>query len=235
MRIKSSLLAMAVVAAFGLATEARAALLFTFSSAAVVPAGGVDVQPTTTVTYSGNAGGTDADGTGSDIKVSFIDLSSPTGIGAVASPFTFDITITDLTTGAIGVFTLSGSLSGRGWQEVQPALWALCVLGPVAIVLTTTLRALQLGDDSARGLGVRLQRAQAAILVVAVTLAACAVSAAGPIDFVAFVVPQIALRNGAQVVHINPQSVDTGSPREHGLQGAAGVLLPQLVRAAFAG
>ena len=46
---------------------------------------------------------------------------------------------------------------------------------------------------------------------------------------------QIALRNGAQVVHINPQAVDTGSPREHGLQGAAGVLLPQLVRAAFAG
>ena len=48
-------------------------------------------------------------------------------------------------------------------------------------------------------------------------------------------VPQIALRNGAQVVHINPQAVDTGSPREHGQQGAAGVLLPQLVRAAFAG
>lgn len=48
-------------------------------------------------------------------------------------------------------------------------------------------------------------------------------------------VPQIALRNGAQVVHINPQAVDTGSPREHGLQGAAGVLLPQLLRAAFAG
>ena len=48
-------------------------------------------------------------------------------------------------------------------------------------------------------------------------------------------VPQIALRNGAQVVHINPQIVDTGNPREHGLQGAAGVLLPQLVRAAFAG
>jgi hypothetical protein len=103
---------MAVIAAFGLATEARAALLFTFSSVPVVPPGGIDVQPTTTVTYSGNAGGTDADGTGSDIKVSFIDLSSPTGIGAVASPFTFDITITDLTTGAIGVFTLSGTLSG---------------------------------------------------------------------------------------------------------------------------
>lgn len=89
---------------------------------------------------------------------------------------------------------LAGSLNGRGWHEVMPALYALLVLAPVAVVLTSTLRALQLGDDSARGLGVRLQLAQLAILLVAVGLTAFAVSAAGPIDFVAFVVPQIALR-----------------------------------------
>lgn len=89
---------------------------------------------------------------------------------------------------------LAGSLAGKGWHEVTPAMWALLVLGPVAIVLTQTLRVLQLGDDSARGLGVRLQLAQGSILVVAVCLTSFAVSAAGPIDFVAFVVPQIALR-----------------------------------------
>lgn len=89
---------------------------------------------------------------------------------------------------------LSGSLVGRGWHEATPALWALAILGPLALLLTTTLRAMQLGDDSARGLGVRLQWAQLSVLLVAVGLAAFAVSAAGPIDFVAFVVPQIALR-----------------------------------------
>jgi len=89
---------------------------------------------------------------------------------------------------------LSGSLNGRGWHEVWPAIWALAILGPLALILTTTLRAMQLGDDSARGLGVRLQAAQLGVLLVAVGLAAFAVSAAGPIDFVAFVVPQIALR-----------------------------------------
>jgi len=89
---------------------------------------------------------------------------------------------------------LSGSLVGRGWHEAMPAFWALAILGPIAIVLTTTLRAMQLGDDSARGLGVRLQLAQGSVLIVAVGLAAFAVTAAGPIDFVAFVVPQIALR-----------------------------------------
>lgn len=89
---------------------------------------------------------------------------------------------------------LSGSLADRGWHEATPAIWAFVFLAPLALVLTRTLRALQLGDDSARGLGVRLQLAQAAVLLVAVGLAAFAVSAAGPIDFVAFVVPQIALR-----------------------------------------
>jgi iron complex transport system permease protein len=89
---------------------------------------------------------------------------------------------------------LSGSLVGRGWHEALPAVWAFAVLGPLGILLTTTLRALQLGDDTARGLGIRLQLAQGAVLLVAVALAAFAVTAAGPIDFVAFVVPQIALR-----------------------------------------
>lgn len=89
---------------------------------------------------------------------------------------------------------LSGSLAGRGWHEAWPAIWALAILGPLAIALTTTLRAMQLGDDTARGLGLRLQFAQLGVLLVAVGLVAFAVSAAGPVDFVAFVVPQIALR-----------------------------------------
>jgi iron complex transport system permease protein len=53
---------------------------------------------------------------------------------------------------------------------------------------------MQFGDDTARGLGVRLQPAQAATVLVAVGLVAFAVSAAGPITFVALVVPQIAIR-----------------------------------------
>jgi NAD-dependent deacetylase len=47
-------------------------------------------------------------------------------------------------------------------------------------------------------------------------------------------VPQIASRNGACVVHINPQPVAASRAREYSLPGAAGVLLPQLLQAAFA-
>jgi iron complex transport system permease protein len=89
---------------------------------------------------------------------------------------------------------LTGSLGDSAWDSTRPLAVALVVLGPVALALGPTLRALQLGDDSARSLGVRLQLAHLATLVVAVGLAAFAVSAAGPIAFVAFVVPQAVMR-----------------------------------------
>ena len=88
---------------------------------------------------------------------------------------------------------LNGSLNARGWEQGRPLLYALIVLTPIALLLARTLNVMQLGDDSARGLGVRLQVTQLLTLVAACGLAAVAVSAVGPLGFVAFVVPQIAL------------------------------------------
>ena len=89
---------------------------------------------------------------------------------------------------------LVGSLNGRGWEHVMPVALALGVLMPVALMLTFGLAALQLNDDTARGLGVRVNRTRTALIIVAVMLAAIATSSAGPIVFVALVVPQICQR-----------------------------------------
>lgn len=89
---------------------------------------------------------------------------------------------------------LNGSLSSRGWDQARPLVVTLVVLVPVALLLIRSLNVLQLGDDSARGLGVRLQSVQLAVLVAAVGLAAVSVSAVGPLQFVALVVPQVGLR-----------------------------------------
>ena len=89
---------------------------------------------------------------------------------------------------------LNGSLNARGWDQARPLLWTLAALVPLSLLLVRTLNVMQLGDDSARGLGVRLQVTQLLTLVAAVGLAAVAVSAVGPLEFVAFVVPQVALR-----------------------------------------
>jgi iron complex transport system permease protein len=89
---------------------------------------------------------------------------------------------------------LTGSLNARGWEHAIPLIVTLAVLVPLSLLLVRHLNALQLGDDSARGLGTRLQTTQVLTLVAAVGLTSVAVAAVGPLEFVAFVVPQIALR-----------------------------------------
>jgi iron complex transport system permease protein len=89
---------------------------------------------------------------------------------------------------------ITGSLNARTWDHALPLAVSLAVLVPLALAASRVLGVLQFGDDTARGLGVRLQSAQAAVVLVAVGCVAFAVSAAGPITFVALVVPQIAVR-----------------------------------------
>lgn len=89
---------------------------------------------------------------------------------------------------------VTGSLNARTWDQAVPLALALAVLVPLSLATGRALRVLQLGDDTARGLGLRLPLAQTAVVLLAVALTAAAVSAAGPITFVALVVPQIAVR-----------------------------------------
>lgn len=89
---------------------------------------------------------------------------------------------------------VTGSLNSRSWEHVRPVGLAMAVLFPAVLVLARPLRAMQFGDDTAKGLGVRVERCRVALVVVGVSLAAVATAAAGPIAFVAFVAPPIARR-----------------------------------------
>lgn len=117
------------------------------------------------------------------------------GIAAVGSAVTsWLLTRAEITDAARAVVWLTGSLNARGWEHVVPVGAALVVLVPVALLRGFGLGALALGDDTARGLGVRVDRERAVLIVVAVALAAVATASAGPIAFVALVVPQICQR-----------------------------------------
>lgn len=117
---------------------------------------------------------------------------------AVAAMFTsltsYLLIVADIAEATRATVWLTGSLNGRGWEHVVPVALAVGVAAAAAVVTTPTLSALRLGEDSARALGVRLQRGQALLLAIAVLLASVAVAAAGPIPFVALVAPQVALR-----------------------------------------
>ncbi|MEJ3654149.1 iron chelate uptake ABC transporter family permease subunit [Actinomycetes bacterium KLBMP 9759] len=89
---------------------------------------------------------------------------------------------------------LNGSLNARGWEHVVPVGLALALLVPAALILAHVLGGLQFNDDTARGLGISVNRSRSALLLVAVGLASVATASAGPIVFVALVAPQIAQR-----------------------------------------
>ncbi|KQU03121.1 iron ABC transporter [Rhodococcus sp. Leaf7] len=99
--------------------------------------------------------------------------------------------ITDVTRAQLW---LTGTLSGATWSQVWPVTAAVVVLGAASVGMSFRLTAMRLGPDTARSLGVNVQKSQAVLLVISVALAAIATSVAGPIGFVALAAPQIAVR-----------------------------------------
>ncbi|WP_030610016.1 FecCD family ABC transporter permease [Streptomyces sclerotialus] len=87
-----------------------------------------------------------------------------------------------------------GSLNGRGWAEAVPLAWALLVLVPFVLWAARAQRTVSMDDDTATALGVRLGRTRLGLATLGVLLAALATGAAGPVDFVALLAPQIARR-----------------------------------------
>ncbi|MCM3502017.1 iron ABC transporter permease [Microbacterium sp. P26] len=89
---------------------------------------------------------------------------------------------------------LTGSLNNASWGRVLPLALAAVVIVPLMIGNTRSLSVLRLGDDSAAGLGVRVERTRLLLIVGAVVLLAVATAGAGPIAFVAFMAGPIAAR-----------------------------------------
>ncbi|GAB4586096.1 FecCD family ABC transporter permease [Nocardia sp. IFM 10818] len=117
------------------------------------------------------------------------------GIGAVlTSVVSYLMTWADVALAQQALVWLTGNLNGRTWNDVTPLALALLALTPAAILLARTLTALQLGDDSAAGLGLHVERTRLLLLLIATAAAAFATAVAGPISFVAFVANPIATR-----------------------------------------
>ncbi len=89
---------------------------------------------------------------------------------------------------------LVGSLDNRSWGEVRVALWCTLALLVVVTCVAFQFKPMHFGDEVAAGLGVRYGAVRAVLLLCAVLLAGVAVSAAGPVPFVALVAPQVAMR-----------------------------------------
>lgn len=87
-----------------------------------------------------------------------------------------------------------GSLNGLSWAQVTPVVLLVAGLGGLLLAAGPRLQLLELGDDVATGLGVRVEATRLAYLGIGVGLIALATAAAGPISFVALAAPQLAQR-----------------------------------------
>ncbi|MGK5630339.1 FecCD family ABC transporter permease [Streptomyces sp. URMC 123] len=104
------------------------------------------------------------------------------------------LTEAEFTDAARAVMWLTGSLNGRGWDDVWPLVGACALLLPVILAHGRRLAMMELGDDAAYALGVPVERTRLVLLGTATLLTAAATAAAGPIGFVALAAPQLARR-----------------------------------------
>jgi iron complex transport system permease protein len=104
------------------------------------------------------------------------------------------MTRTDIRTAQDALVWLNGSLNSSNWDRVLVLAASLALLLPAAALLARSLRGLEMGDDAAAGLGVRVAPSRLGLVVTAVLLAAVATAAAGPVAFVAFLSGPIARR-----------------------------------------
>ncbi|CAK9886136.1 MAG: putative siderophore transport system permease protein YfiZ [Candidatus Erwinia impunctatus] len=115
-------------------------------------------------------------------------------ISAFASSLTAAILIFDEQTLLAMQTWLAGDLAGVNWQTIVPAaITALCGL-LLTVFITPSLTVLALGDKLAQGLGVSLLRTRLLALFSVTLLCGAAVALAGPIGFIALIVPHLIRR-----------------------------------------
>lgn len=119
------------------------------------------------------------------------------GIGSAAmltAAAQYLITKANLVDATRAVVWMTGSLDGRDWAQVWPLLVVCGLLIPLVLGHGRALRMMEMGDDAAYALGVRVERTRLVLMGCAVLLVAVATAAAGPITFVSLSAPQLARR-----------------------------------------
>ncbi|MCG3742185.1 Fe(3+)-siderophore ABC transporter permease [Vibrio cincinnatiensis] len=89
---------------------------------------------------------------------------------------------------------LAGSLHARTWLHAIPVMVGTLLLVPVVMLLAKPLAMIEMGDDLAIQLGIRVEHIRLVMLLMAVVLAAIATGSAGPIAFIALAAPQLISR-----------------------------------------
>lgn len=115
-------------------------------------------------------------------------------VGSIMTAFsTYLLLLTEDRVRQVFSFTL-GNLAFGGWAQVATVLPYALIGGGLLLVLARALNMLQLGDLTARSLGLPVERLRLLVIVAASLVTAAAVSYAGIIGFVGLVTPHLVRR-----------------------------------------
>jgi iron complex transport system permease protein len=114
------------------------------------------------------------------------------GIASVLGALTtLMVTFGEINSVSQALVWLAGSVYGRSWENVRALLPWLAVFVPLSLVLSTQLNVLNLGDDIARGLGIKVEWQRGLLLLIGAAMAGAAVATAGTIGFVGLMAPHL--------------------------------------------
>ncbi|WP_395694355.1 FecCD family ABC transporter permease [Nocardioides sp.] len=122
-----------------------------------------------------------AAGAGGTVRLVLVGVVVAAAMSAVVQ---YLFTRADVYDAQLALRWLSGSLNGVTWAQIRGLAIALVALLPALSLLDRDRRALELGPDAARAIGLGRHTSDL-VLLVAVLLVAVAVAVTGPIGFVA--------------------------------------------------
>ena len=125
------------------------------------------------------------------VRLILVGIGVNSGFGAAIVIFQLKMNPQDFMQAAVW---LSGDIWGANWKFVAILAPLILLLLPFALYKAHTLNIMNLGDQVATGLGIRVEKERRLFLLVAVALAGFSVAAGGGIAFLGLVAPHISKR-----------------------------------------
>ncbi|WP_162988324.1 FecCD family ABC transporter permease [Brevibacillus laterosporus] len=123
------------------------------------------------------------------IRLILVGIAVSAGIGAINTVVSLKLAFANFMYATVW---LAGSLWGTSWTFVIAILPWILILVPYAIWKARYLNVLNLGDELATGVGMRVERERGKLIFVSAGLAGACVAAGGGIGFIGLVAPHIA-------------------------------------------
>jgi len=124
-------------------------------------------------------------------RLILVGIAAGSGLGALSLYLSLKMNPQDF---EMATIWLTGSIWNANWKYIVSILPWLVVLVPVILSKSSVLDLFQLGEETAKGLGVSTEKEKNVLLLCSIGIVSACVSVSGNIGFVGLIAPHIAKR-----------------------------------------